>query len=80
MLDVFRSGGGVEEPNSLRSRDFLIILRMASISSLCLVCTDVMTAAMAEVTALEIKCCITGSIAGGNTSEVSSWNWDIALE
>lgn len=58
----------------------MIILRKESICSLCLVCTDAMAVAMAEVTALEIKYFITGSIVGSDTSEISSWNWDTAFE
>ena len=80
LLDAFRSGEGVEEPDSLKSRAFLIILRKASISSLCLVCADVIAAAMAEVTILKIEYCIAGSIAGEDMAEVSSWNSNTASE
>lgn len=80
LLEVFKLVGRVEEPDSLKSKDFLIISCMVSISSLCLVCTDAMVVAMKEVTALEIECYIAGSIGGGNMLELSFWNWDIASE
>lgn len=80
LLDVFGSREGVEKPDFLRSRAFSIILRGASISSLCLVCANAMAAAMAEVIVLEIECFIARSIAGGDIPEVSSWNSDIASE
>lgn len=35
MLEVFRSEKGVERPDSLKGRDFLIILHRASIFSSC---------------------------------------------
>lgn len=74
ILDAFRLGEGVKKPDSLKSKDFSIILCKESIFSLCLVDTNAIAVIMAEVIALEIKGCITGSIVGGNTSEVSSWN------
>lgn len=77
LLDAFGSGRGVEEPDSLKNRAFSIILHRASIFSLCLVCADAMVVATAELTTLEIKCYITGFIAGGDIPEVSSWNSDI---
>lgn len=70
----------MEEPDSLKSRDILIISRRTSISSLCLVWADAMAVTTAEVTALEIKCYIVGSIAGSDMSEMGSWNWDTAFE
>lgn len=64
MLDIFGSKKGVEEPDSLRNRDFSIISYKASISSLCLAYAKAMTVAIAEITALEIEFYIMGSIVG----------------
>lgn len=64
LLDAFGLKRGVEEPNSLKSRALSIILCRTSIFSLCLIYANVMSAAMAEVTALEIMNYIAGSIAG----------------
>lgn len=55
----------MEETDSLKSRDFLIISRKTSIFSLCFICTQAIAAAMVEETTLEIKCYMTRSIVGG---------------
>lgn len=74
MLDAFELRGGVEEPDSRRSRDFSIILHKANIFSLCLARTDAIAVATIEVIILEIEYYITGSIADGDMLEVNSWN------
>lgn len=58
LLDAFGLGRGVRKPDSLISRDFLIILRKTSIFSLYFICADAMTAATAEITALKIVYCV----------------------
>lgn len=80
MLDTFRLEGEIEKLDSLWNRAFSIISCRASISSLYLVCVDIMAVAIVEVIVLEIEYCITGSIAGGDMEEVSSWNCDIASD
>lgn len=72
LLDVFGSEGKVEEPDSLKSRAYSIILHRASISSSYLICVDAIAAAMVKVTALEIECCIARSIAREDMLELSS--------
>lgn len=80
LLDAFRLEEGVEEPDSLKSKVFSIISCKASISFFCLVYADAMAAMTAEVTTQEIKCCIVGSIAGGDMPKMSSWNCDTGFE
>lgn len=64
MLDAFGLKKGMKEPDSLKSRTFLIISRRASMFSLCLASAKAMAAATAEVTVLKIECYIVGSITG----------------
>ena len=52
----------MEETESLRSKDFLIISRRASISSSYFICIASMAAATADVTALAIDCLTVGSM------------------
>ena len=72
MLNAFGLERRVEEPDSLRNRVFSIILRRASISPLYFVCAEAKAAALAEVTALEIKCYIVGFITERAMLEMSS--------
>lgn len=74
LLNIFRLREGVKELDSQKSRDFLIILCKANISSLCLVYINAMAAIMAEVIVLEIEYCIAGFITSNNLLEVSFWN------
>lgn len=62
MLEVFGSGEGVEEAKSLRCKDFSIISRKASISSLCFICIAPLAVVTADVIALAINYSIAGFI------------------
>lgn len=71
-MEIFWLKERVEDANSLRRRDFLIISCREGISSLCFVQTDAMTVVMAEVTILEIKYYMAKSIVDDNMKEMSS--------
>lgn len=72
LLKAFGLGGEVEEADSLKSKDFLIISRKMSIFSLCFICTEAIIAAIVEETTLEIKCYMARSIVGRVILKVSS--------
>lgn len=72
LLEASGSGGGVEEMDFLRNKDFLIIFYKVSIFFLYFVWTDTMVAVKKEITALKIECCITESIAGDSMLEMHS--------
>lgn len=78
LLDAFGSERRVEEPDFLKSRDFLIISHSVNISSLGLVYVPVMAAMTMEIIVLEITCYIARSIMGKNIPEVRFWNFNTA--
>lgn len=71
-METFWLKERVEDANSLRKRDFLIISCKEDISSLCFVQMDTITVVMAEVTILKIKYYMAKSIMDDNMKEMSS--------